>query len=287
MASERVSRVGYSAAGQLQQLARDSDSPEREWHERGGIRKVVIRRVPAMVGAKTRPTLAGGFGLAGGRDLMTGRSMVIGDDEDDLGPYASPPCFLHELDEAYLGFPRPSVPQSAERRSCRRLLSERPLPPYAYLPGRFPHPVRDPRGHSYQPALGSPSMGATDPNAFLWGMDLFNHGYYWEAHEAWEALWRTAGRETAERNLLQDLILLAAMGVKLRECKLEAARRHGKRAASFLGQVAGASAGNLLKLLGLSPACLAARAENAVAQVGTAADLSIVFNFELGRSRST
>jgi len=41
---------------------------------------------------------------------------------------------------------------------------------------------------------------------------------------------------TAERNLLQGLILLAAMGVKLRECKLEAARRHGKRAASFLGQ---------------------------------------------------
>jgi hypothetical protein len=213
--------------------------------------------------------------------------MVIGDDENDLGPYASPPCFLHELDEAYLGFPRSSVPQSAERRSCRRLLSERPLPPYAYLPGRFPHPVRDPRGHSYQPASGSPSMGAADPNAFMWGMDLFNHGYYWEAHEAWEALWRTTGRETAERNLLQGLILLAAMGVKLRECKLEAARRHGKRAASFLGQVAGASVGNLVKLLGLSPACLAARAENADPQVGTAADPSIVFDFELGRSRST
>ncbi len=130
-------------------------------------------------------------------------------------------------------------------------------------------------------------MGATDPNAFLWGMDLFNHGYYWEAHEAWEARWRTAGRETAERNLLHGLILLAAMGVKLRECKLDAARRHGKRAASFLGQVAGASVGKLVKLLGLSPACLAARAENAVPQVGTAADPSIVFNFELGRSGST
>ncbi len=48
----------------------------------------------------------------GGRDLIAGRSMVIGDDEGDLGPYASPPYFLHELDEAYLGFPRPSVPQS-------------------------------------------------------------------------------------------------------------------------------------------------------------------------------
>ncbi|TGQ49534.1 DUF309 domain-containing protein, partial [Mesorhizobium sp. M1C.F.Ca.ET.210.01.1.1] len=27
---------------------------------------------------------------------------------------------------------------------------------------------------------------------FRWGIDLFNHGYYWEAHEAWEPLWHAA-----------------------------------------------------------------------------------------------
>lgn len=121
----------------------------------------------------------------------------------------------------------------------------------------------------------------------MWGIELFNHGYYWEAHEAWEGLWRKAARETAERNLLQGLILLAAMGVKLRECKLEAARRHGKRAASFLGRDSGAPIGALAELLGLSPACLAARAENAVSQVGRAVDPWIAFTFELGPSRST
>lgn len=31
-----------------------------------------------------------------------------------------------------------------------RLLPKRPFPAYAYLPGRQPHPVRDPAGHSYQ-----------------------------------------------------------------------------------------------------------------------------------------
>ena len=213
--------------------------------------------------------------------------MVTGDDEGRLGPYASPPCFLHELDETYFGVLRPSVPRSPAPRPRRRLLPERPFPPYAYLSGRFPHPVRDPRGHSYQPASGSPSVGATDPNAVVWGMDLFNHGYYWEAHEAWEAPWRAAERDTPERNLLQGLILLAAMGLKLRERKLEAARRHGERAASFLGRAAGASAGALDTRLGLSPACLAALAENAVPQVGTAADPVIVFGVELGRSRSS
>ena len=30
-----------------------------------------------------------------------------------------------------------------------RWLPQKSLPPYAYLPGRSPHPVRDPAGHSY------------------------------------------------------------------------------------------------------------------------------------------
>ncbi|MET2831203.1 DUF309 domain-containing protein [Mesorhizobium shangrilense] len=33
---------------------------------------------------------------------------------------------------------------------------------------------------------------ALSSNAFRWGSDLFNHGYYWEAHEAWEPLWHAA-----------------------------------------------------------------------------------------------
>ena len=93
-------------------------------------------------------------------------------------------------------------------RSPTRLLPERPLPPYAYLPGWFPHPIRDPRGHSYPITSKSPSFETADPDAFVWGMDLFNHGYYWEAHEAWEALWRSTRKGTAEHNLLHGLILL-------------------------------------------------------------------------------
>jgi hypothetical protein len=30
-----------------------------------------------------------------------------------------------------------------------RWLPQKRLPPYAYLPGKNPHPVRDPAGHSY------------------------------------------------------------------------------------------------------------------------------------------
>lgn len=163
-----------------------------------------------------------------------------------------------------------------------RLLPERPLPPYAYLPGRFPHPVRHPTGHSYQVAGQAHSTDPPDPDAFVWGMDLFNQGYYWEAHEAWEAVWRTLGRGTAEHALLQGLILLAAMGIKLREGKLLAARRHGHRATTFLRQAAGALASDYERLLGPSRACLITCVENAISQVGTAAGQSIAFSFSLG-----
>jgi len=40
------------------------------------------------------------------------------------------------------------------------------------------------------------------------GARLFNDGRYWEAHEAWEDVWRTAAGQ--ERAFVQALILLAA-----------------------------------------------------------------------------
>jgi hypothetical protein len=92
-----------------------------------------------------------------------------------------------------------------------RWLPQKRLPPYAYLPGKNPHPVRDPAGHSYHvepiPVAADVSLGS---GAFLWGLDLFNHGYYWEAHEAWEGLWQVADRNGTLRTLFKGLILLSA-----------------------------------------------------------------------------
>jgi predicted metal-dependent hydrolase len=93
-----------------------------------------------------------------------------------------------------------------------------------------PHPTNDPAGHSY---------GAEPPaDAFRWGIDLYHHGYFWEAHEAWEELWREA--EGPERELLAGLIQLAATALKIRGGQLEAARRLGERAEQHL-RAAGAS----------------------------------------------
>ncbi len=50
---------------------------------------------------------------------------------------------------------------------------------------------------------------------YLYGIDLFNHGFYWEAHEAWEGLWVACGRRGPTATYLQALNLAAA-GFKAR-----------------------------------------------------------------------
>lgn len=107
--------------------------------------------------------------------------------------------------------------------------SQRPFPPYRYVPGETPHPLRDPGGHSYGPHQAHPSE-PLDPAAwpasteYLYGIDLFNHGYYWEAHEAIEGLWVAAGRRTALGLALQGLIQIAVGQLKWRQGHANAAR---------------------------------------------------------------
>jgi len=119
-----------------------------------------------------------------------------------------------------------------------RYYPERRLPPYSYVPGLAPHPATDPRGHSFgqhEPPTEPLDETSYASNAtYLYAIDLFNHGYYWEAHEAWEALWHAAGRSGTTASFLKGLIKLAAAGVKAREGRASGVRQHAKRAAELL-----------------------------------------------------
>jgi hypothetical protein len=101
-----------------------------------------------------------------------------------------------------------------------RRCTTRELPPYRYVPGRHPHPTHDPRGHSYEPKLALNRHAPWRPedwrelDDWLYGIDLFNAFYFWEAHEAWEGLWAAAERESAPALLLQGLIQIAAALLK-------------------------------------------------------------------------
>jgi predicted metal-dependent hydrolase len=70
--------------------------------------------------------------------------------------------------------------------------------------------------------------------SFLHGAELWNRGFFWEAHEAWEEPWRAAGRNTVVGRFLQGLILLAAAGVKHERGATGPARRLAARGARRL-----------------------------------------------------
>jgi predicted metal-dependent hydrolase len=45
---------------------------------------------------------------------------------------------------------------------------------------------------------------------YLYGIDLYNFAYWWEAHEVLEELWHLAGHRSPQGRLLQGLIQLSA-----------------------------------------------------------------------------
>lgn len=105
------------------------------------------------------------------------------------------------------------------------------LPPYTYVPGYAPHPVSDVQGHMREQNL--PESWCPQDH-LKWGTYLFEHGYYWEAHEAWESLWLALGRTSNDALIVKGLIKLAASGVKCREGNASGAIRHASRALELL-----------------------------------------------------
>ena len=107
------------------------------------------------------------------------------------------------------------------------------LPPYAYVPGRNAHPIRSPAGHLFgkPPAVEvfDPAAASASPG-FRMAADLFNHGFPWEAHERWEGLWHSIGRQGVAADLLKALIQFAAAKVKVLQSDRMAGARLATRA---------------------------------------------------------
>jgi uncharacterized protein len=100
--------------------------------------------------------------------------------------------------------------------------SSRSLPSRAFVPGvstRADRPTAPPPRRS---AVDLDALGADDD--FRHGVDLWNAGFPWEAHEAWEPLWFAAPPGRPERALLHGLIHAAAAAIKARAGGLDVAR---------------------------------------------------------------
>ncbi len=98
-----------------------------------------------------------------------------------------------------------------------RYCPELTFPPYRHIPGVTPHPTKSPNGHSYGlnevlPSATAEPIAWSVNEAYLYGVDLYNFAYWWEAHEAWEGLWHVA--EDDYRLFLQGLIQVCASLIK-------------------------------------------------------------------------
>ena len=107
--------------------------------------------------------------------------------------------------------------------------ASRPFPRYRHLPGTTPHPERSPEGHLYgvqePPAHPLTEDGWAQNEDFLFGVDLFNAGYFWEAHTFWERLWALEEASPEIRRFLQAIIQTAAACLKIRQGQVAGARR--------------------------------------------------------------
>jgi len=119
--------------------------------------------------------------------------------------------------------------------------TDRPRPPYRYQPGgNEPHPSEHPAGYLHGVADAAEALLTPDrwreQGDYLFGIDLFNEGYYWQAHEAWEGLWHQASG--AQRSFLQALILTAAARLQAEIGRAEGARKLCRRANRRLDEMA-------------------------------------------------
>jgi hypothetical protein len=87
-------------------------------------------------------------------------------------------------------------------------------------------------------------LGPMENDDFLFGIDLFNAGYYWEAHTAWERLWAVEESSTEVRRFLQALLQTSAACLKAVQGRKEGARKLLEKAGleRFEGLVLGVDA---------------------------------------------
>src|SRR5262245_26927001 len=94
------------------------------------------------------------------------------------------------------------------------------------------------------PATPLSEEDASRNEDFLFGVDLFNAGYYWEAHTRWERLWTVEKSSSETRRFLQSIIQTAAACLKARQERKAGARKllDKARLESFEGRVSGIDA---------------------------------------------
>lgn len=119
----------------------------------------------------------------------------------------------------------------------KRYCPEKPLPPYAFIPGMNPHPFKE-QGHwqgQHEPICEMITDTSPLTNRdFAYALDLYNHQFYWEAHVYLEALWNAHKRIGPIATLLKAIIIDSAGMIKMKKGQSRPAETHFNRAHELL-----------------------------------------------------
>jgi predicted metal-dependent hydrolase len=112
------------------------------------------------------------------------------------------------------------------------------MPRWAYNPGKERAPDREPLESAKQLVpLRFASFVPADNGAFRYGLALHDRGFFWEAHEIWEAVWKAAPMNGRDRIALRALIQIANAGFKQRQARPRAASRLIDEATALLNEL--------------------------------------------------
>ena len=119
-----------------------------------------------------------------------------------------------------------------------RYIPDRVFPPYRFIPGGdYPHPEKE-GGYLFgKENVSFRLIQETNPEQnkdYLYALDLFNAGYYWEAHVWFEGLWNAHSRMGKIADFLKGLIKLCAAGVKMEMNQVVVGKKHLERAKELL-----------------------------------------------------
>ncbi|MEZ5714846.1 MAG: DUF309 domain-containing protein [Paracoccaceae bacterium] len=122
-------------------------------------------------------------------------------------------------------------------------------PDHAYTPGQTPrHPAGRFADITRTAGPGSGPEALMRCRAWRLGLRWAEAGYFWEAHELFEAVWVALPQGTPEKRLVQALIQIANAGLKLRMERPRAVARLAAMARGLLDACAFEPEGTIMGL---------------------------------------
>ncbi len=156
-----------------------------------------------------------------------------------------------------------------------------PLPDSPYLPGYSTreHRLRalafiDTYLAQNTPRQTAPRKRRLPHPAWRLGVHLFRYGFFWEAHETWERLWRQCPAGAKEYEFLRVLLQYSASALHCRCGRFPAAQRVAHRAAERL-EALRKTAGNR-NVMGIDTAKLARALEKYIQDLARCASIAPV-----------